>query len=107
MGQGALPSLPVNTRIATAGRNPPSSAWRTAPGWQGLFRSLLLEPLPEEDALRYLARSGIPAAAARRINRVTRGHPLALTMAASIVRSDADRAIEDTGLIQVIDELSR
>jgi DNA-binding winged helix-turn-helix (wHTH) protein len=101
-----VPSLPINTRLATAGRNPPSSAWRTAPGWQGLFRSLTLEPLSEEDSLGYLVRSGIAVDVARRINRVTRGHPLALGMAASIVLSDPERAIEGSGLHQVIDALS-
>src|SRR3954469_16938289 len=101
-----VPSLPVNTRLATAGRNPPSSAWRTAPGSQKLFRSLTLEPLSEDDSLGYLVRSGIPAEVARRINRVTRGHPLALGMAASIVLSDPDRPIEDTGLHEVIETLS-
>src|SRR5262245_8735509 len=102
-----IPSLPVNARLAIGSRNPPSAAWRTAPGWQGLFRSLPLEPLPEADALRYLASSGIPADVARRINGVARGHPLALSMSASIALSDAGRSIEDTSLHQVIDELSR
>ena len=46
-----IPSLPVNARVAIASRNPPSPAWRTTPGWQGLFRSLLLEPLSEVEAL--------------------------------------------------------
>src|SRR4051812_4697657 len=104
--QVLVPSLPVNTRLATAGRNPPSPAWRTAAGWQGLFRSLTLEPLSEEESLGYLGRSGILPEVAGRINRVTRGHPLALGMAASIVLSDPGRAIEETGLRQVIDELS-
>ncbi len=102
-----VPSLPVNARLAIGSRNPPSAAWRTAPGWQGLFRSLPLDPLPETDALRYLASSGIPVDVARRINGVARGHPLALSMSASIALSDTGRSIEDTGLHQVIDELSR
>src|SRR3954469_2598440 len=105
--QAFVPSLPVNTRLATAGRNPPSSAWRTTAGSHTRFRSLSLEPLSEEDALGYLVRSGIAAEVARRINRVTRGHPLALGMAVSIVLSDPERAIEVIGLHQVIDELSR
>ena len=42
-----VPSLPVNARLAIGSRNPPSPAWRTTPGWQGLFRSLPLDPLPE------------------------------------------------------------
>ncbi|HVG55459.1 MAG TPA: winged helix-turn-helix domain-containing protein [Vicinamibacterales bacterium] len=101
-----VPSLPVNARVAIASRNPPSPAWRTAPGWQGLFRSLQLEPLSEMESLEYLARSGVEPDIARQINRLVRGHPLALGMAASIVLSDGGRTIEETGH-QVIDELSR
>jgi len=101
------PSLPVNARMAIASRNPPSPAWRTTPGWQGLFRSLPLEPLSETDALGYLTMSGISPDVARRINLIARGHPLALSMATSIVLSEAGRTIEETGLHQVIEALSR
>jgi hypothetical protein len=102
-----IPSLPVNTRVAIASRNPPSPAWRTTPGWQGLFRSLLLEPLSETEALGYLTMSGIAPDVARRINLIARGHPLALGMAASIVLSETERTIEEAGLHQVIEALSR
>ena len=102
-----IPSLPVNTRVAIASRNPPSPAWRTTPGWQGLFRSLLLEPLSETEALGYLTMSGIAPDVARRINLIARGHPLALGMAMSIVLSEAGRTVEEAGLHQVIEALSR
>ncbi len=101
-----VPSLPVNARVAMASRNPPSPAWRTTPGWQGLFRSLLLEPLSEVEALGYLILSGVEADAARQINLIARGHPLALNMAASIVLSDSRRTVEEAGH-QVIETLSR
>jgi hypothetical protein len=51
-------------------------------------------------------RSGVPADAARQINLIARGHPLALSMAASIVLSDARRTVEEAGH-QVIEALSR
>ena len=102
-----IPSLPVNARLAIASRNPPSAAWRTTPGWQGLFRSLPLAPLSESEALGYLAMSGIAPAVARRINLIARGHPLALGMATSIVLSEDGRTIEDAGLQQVMEALSR
>ena len=102
-----IPSLPVNARVAIASRNPPSPAWRTTPGWQGLFRSLLLGPLSETEALGYLTMSGIAPDVARRINLIARGHPLALGMATSIVLSEAGRTIEEAGLHQVIEALSR
>jgi len=102
-----IPSLPVNARVAIASRNPPSPAWRTTPGWQGLFRSLLLGPLSETEALGYLTMSGIAPEVARRINLIARGHPLALGMATSIVLSETERTIEEAGLHQVIEALSR
>jgi len=105
--QVLIPSLPVNARVAIASRNPPSPAWRTTPGWQGLFRSLLLGPLSETEALGYLTMSGIAPDVARRINLIARGHPLALGMAASIVLSETERTIEEAGLHQVIEALSR
>jgi len=102
-----IPALPVNVRVAIASRNPPSPAWRTTPGWQGLFRSLLLGPLSETEALGYLTLSGIAPDVARRINLIARGHPLALGMAASIVLSEADRPVEEASLQQVMETLSR
>ncbi len=102
-----IPSLPVNARVVIGSRNPPSPTWRTTPGWQGLFRSLPLEPLSETEALGYLAMSGIAPDVARRINLIARGHPLALGMATSIVLSQVGRSIEEAGLHQVIDALSR
>ena len=101
-----IPSLPVNGRVAIASRNPPSPAWRTTPGWLGLFRSLPLGPLSETEALGYLTMSGIAPDVARRINLIARGHPLALGMATSIVLSEAGRTIEEAGLHQVIEALS-
>jgi len=102
-----IPALPVNVRVAIASRNPPSPSWRTTPGWQGLFRSLPLGPLSETEALGYLTMSGIAPDVARRINLIARGHPLALGMAASIVLSEAERSVEEAGLHQVIETLSR
>ena len=51
--------------------------------------------------------SGIAPDVARRINLIARGHPLALGMATSIVLSETERTIEEAGLHQVIEALSR
>jgi hypothetical protein len=66
----------------------------------------VLEPLSEVEALGYLMMSGVAADAARQINLIARGHPLALNMATSIVLSDARRTVEEAGH-QVIEALSR
>ena len=54
-----------------------------------------------------LTKSGIRPEVARYINSVACGHPLALSMAASIIMSDPERPIEQKGLHEVIDALSR
>ncbi len=105
--QAFVAGLPENARVVIASRNRPSAAWRTTPGWGALFRSIELEPLPEQEALDWLSRAGLATDAARQINRVVRGHPLALGMAASIARSDPEHNVHDTGLQEVLDDLAR
>jgi hypothetical protein len=73
--------MPANVRIVLSGREPPVTAWLTAPEWRGSFESLHLEALAEADAHEVLERGGISAEAATRINRFTHGHPLAITLA--------------------------
>ena len=102
------PSLPANSRVAIASRNPPTSGWRTAPGWQGLFRTLPLEPLSEANPFIILSASGVPADVAARIHRVASGHPLALGhVGLDRAVGPPGHTIEETGLHQIIDELSR
>jgi hypothetical protein len=107
MRQAFVESLPDVARVAIASRNPPSPSWRTSPGWTALFRSLALEPLAEPDALTYLASAGVAEDVAQSIERVVRGHPLALGMAASLALSQPRKALGDVDLHQVVDELSR
>jgi len=75
-----LPSLGDSVRTILSSREPPRPAWRIAPAWRGLFDSMLLETFSPEVALEYLTSRGIPEASARELNRVGRGHPLALSL---------------------------
>jgi hypothetical protein len=75
-----LPSLGDSVRTILASREPPRPAWRIAPAWRGLFDSMLLETFSPEVALEYLTSEGVPEGSARELNRVTRGHPLALSL---------------------------
>jgi hypothetical protein len=75
-----LPSLGDSVRTILSSREPPRPAWRITPEWRGLFDSMLLETFSPEVALEYLASEGVPESAARELNRVTRGHPLALSL---------------------------
>jgi hypothetical protein len=75
-----LPSLGDTVRTILSSREPPRAAWRIAPAWKGLFDSLLLETFSPEVALEYLTSEAVPEGSARELNRVARGHPLALSL---------------------------
>jgi hypothetical protein len=75
-----LPSLGDSVRTILSSREPPRPAWRIAPSWKGLFDSMLLETFSPEVALDYLTSEGVAESSARELNRVARGHPLALSL---------------------------
>jgi hypothetical protein len=87
------------------GREAPLAAWLCTPGWSGLFRSLAIEALPEAESVELLALSGISENRAHHINRFTRGHPLALNLAARAAcgyrSSTRVRAFSGTTTIQL------
>ena len=102
-----VPALRDNVRVILAGREPPVAAWLAAPGWQGLFRSLTLGPLPDPEAIELLRSLGVEEADARRINRFARGHPLALLLATSAVAERPDLDLEEAAVPRVVAELTQ
>ena len=79
-----LPSLGDSVRTILSSREPPRPAWHIAPAWRGLFDSMLLETFSPEVALEYLTSEGVPEVSARELNRVARGHPLALSLGSAL-----------------------
>jgi Transcriptional regulatory protein, C terminal len=75
-----LPSLGDGVRTILSSREPPRPAWHIVPAWRGLFDSVLLETFSPEVAIEYLTSEGVPEDSARELNRVARGHPLALSL---------------------------
>jgi hypothetical protein len=105
--QNFVPQLPDNVRVVFSGREPPVSSWFSAPGWQGLVRNMVLGPISNESALQVLRRSGLPERDARSIARVSRGHPLALQLAASVARDRHASDLEGAAISRVVTELTR
>ena len=89
-----VPALPETVLTIIAGRAPPSPAWLTTPGWQGLFHEIELGALPPADAEQMLIARGLDAPHAGRVNRFARGHPLALELAAGAMRERPDLEID-------------
>lgn len=102
-----VPALGANVRLILAGREVPIFAWETAPGWHGFFRSMPLGPLSPDDATDLLERDGVAPSIARKLNRVVRGHPLALVVAASALRDRPDLEIEEAAQQRVLEALAR
>ncbi|MDQ2682276.1 MAG: hypothetical protein M3Y37_01995 [Chloroflexota bacterium] len=83
-----LPTLPGNLRIVIAGREPVPLRWRADPGWGSLIHQHRLENFERAEAETYLTVSGVSADQHESILAYTRGHPLALSLAADCQIAD-------------------
>ena len=102
-----VPALPSNVHVVSSGRDALLSAWLETSA-RGAFRTLELAPLGEGDAVAFLVAGGVEPALAARINRIARGHPLALTLAAITLWSVVDDpALEELAYHRIVDELAR
>ena len=101
-----LPKLPDNVRFVLCGREAPVTAWLSDPGWHGLFRSIRLESLEQRDAAELLSRAGVPVDDAKYLDGICHGHPLALTLAASMRRTEVPTALRAAMGQRVVEELS-
>ncbi len=102
-----VPLLPENVRVILCGREAPVAAWLSAPGWHGLFKTIRLDSLDQRSALKFLARAGVAPKQAKHLEGICHGHPLALTLAASLQGNEATSALNADVGQQIIEELSR
>jgi transcriptional regulator/AAA ATPase-like protein len=101
-----IPALPGNTRLLIAGRDAPSIAWFAPIGLGGSLSVLELGPLADDAARALLRAAGLTDEAARRIHRVTRGHPLALRVAAAGAAAMPGAELEEVAAQRVVEELA-
>jgi hypothetical protein len=102
-----IPSLPDTFRVVVAGRQPPLSGWLISSELEGIVEVLRLGPLPEPDAIRLFSQLGMDETRARHVNRVARGHPLAIRLAALGARDHSYGAFEEEAIDRVVEELTR
>ncbi len=88
--QTFLPLLPDHVVTIISGRDAPKHGWLTTPGLSELVELIELRPLRHPDAMAMLRSRGLSELQAARANRFTRGHPLALELAAAATRADPD-----------------
>jgi hypothetical protein len=81
------PELPADTLLVIADRQPPSTRWRTDPGWSDLLRVLALANLSPSEAHAYLTGRDIPSTLQDTAVGFTGGHPLALALIARVLKN--------------------
>ena len=99
-----VPALSDNVRMVVAGREAPMAGWSIGMG--RLFRSLPLGNLARDDAEALLRRDGVTGADIERIDRLARGHPLSLRMAAAAIVAQPARDHDTTLVTAIVDELT-
>jgi hypothetical protein len=107
MRKSFLPLLTEDMRVVIASKIPPGSGWLTAPEWAGLFRRMPIGLLPEADALAMMTARGMSHEIAERVNRVARGHPLALQMTAEASGDLSTIRLEQDTIPGLIGHLAR
>ena len=102
--QTFVPALGDSVRVVFAGREGPLAGWSTAMG--RLFRSLPLGNMPRADAETLLRQDGVEGDDLDRINRLARGHPLSLRLAAAALVAGPSRDHEATTVTAIVEELT-
>jgi hypothetical protein len=99
-----LPQLPETCLVVLAGRNPPESAWRTAPGWRDLVRVISLRNLHPDESHLYLGTRGVPEFLRPSVLEFTHGHPLALALVADVAvqRAAAFEPEQEPDVVRVL-----
>ncbi|WP_189133631.1 ATP-binding protein [Wenjunlia tyrosinilytica] len=79
-----LPRLHARTVTVLAARVPPSTHWACDPSWSGTLEVSKLQPLDGGTAAALLAERGVPPEMRDAVLAFAGGHPLALSLAASV-----------------------
>ncbi|MCT9080103.1 AAA family ATPase [Streptomyces fulvoviolaceus] len=82
-----LPSLDAGAVVVLLGRDAPSAAWRTDPGWRAVTAVHPLPVLTEAESVELLARAEVPDGFRCRLAALGQGHPLTLALLADATAS--------------------
>src|SRR5205085_2010378 len=99
-----VPALSDTVRLLAAGREPPMAGWILGLG--RLVRNLALDNLPARDAEDLLRREGVAGDDVSRINRLARGHPLSLRLAAAALEAGPSLDHGMTTITALVGELT-
>ncbi len=90
-----LPELPGRSLTVLAGREPPSTGWRSDLAWGAMSRCVMLRNLRPQESRRYLRLRGVADAHHQHLLSFTYGHPLALSLVADVLAHEKGDAVFD------------
>ena len=99
-----VPLLSDKVRFILSGREPAMTGWLVDFG--GLFRQIAVENLTRTGAELLLARDGLDPAAAERVYRIARGHPLSLRLAAMALSRGSGAGLDALTVKAVVEGLT-
>lgn len=102
--QTFVPALNDRVRTVLSGREAPMTGWPSSLG--PLFRGVTLGNLRPEDAATVLALAGVGHDDADRINRLARGHPLSLRLAASALTERPGVSLEAVTVKAIVEGMT-
>jgi len=79
-----LPQLPASTILVVASRGSIPDLWRTDAAWRKLVRTVSLRNFSPAETRSYLTLRAVPGGEHERLFHFSRGHPLALSLAADL-----------------------
>jgi hypothetical protein len=82
-----IPRLGADTVVVLAGRDPPTTPWRTDPGWQHLVAAYRLDPFDPAESGQLLAHTGVAPPDRPHLVALGRGHPLTMALLADLAAS--------------------
>ncbi|HEX3035466.1 MAG TPA: sigma-54 dependent transcriptional regulator [Thermodesulfobacteriota bacterium] len=77
-----VPKLPDSVLTLIISRQPPKTAWYTQSGLGSFFKEIELDELSYDESMEFLNLWGVSTKHSEKIYNFTRGHPLALELAA-------------------------
>jgi Transcriptional regulatory protein, C terminal/AAA ATPase domain len=102
-----VPELPAGAKLVLAGRDAPLPAWSLSAPAPELFALLSLGGLADADAIAFLRGAGLADNAAKRLARLSRGHPLTLRLAAAAALAQPELDIDEQAAPAVFEALTR
>ncbi|GIJ54256.1 AAA family ATPase [Virgisporangium aurantiacum] len=79
-----VPSLGADTVVVLAGRDPPTTAWRTDAGWRQLVAVHHLDHFDPQESGQLLAHAGVAPPVRAHLTTLGGGHPLTLALLADL-----------------------